>query len=89
MAILAEFRGATYPLAMDLGLFYPALQARRIEMAAANATDGMLARPEFAVFEGGAGGALGPPPGFGHAPHERTGRRRPPVRDGSGPRFSK
>ena len=57
-------------------------------MAAANATDGMLARPEFAVFEGGAGGALGPPPGFGHAPHERIGGRRPPVHDGSGPQFS-
>jgi osmoprotectant transport system substrate-binding protein len=39
------------PVAMDLGLLYPALQAKRIEMAAANATDGMLARPEFVVLE--------------------------------------
>lgn len=39
------------PVAMDLGLLYPALQARNIEMAAANATDGMLARPEFLVLE--------------------------------------
>jgi glycine betaine/choline ABC-type transport system substrate-binding protein len=39
------------PVAMDLGLLYPALQGKRIEMAAANATDGMLARPEFAVLE--------------------------------------
>ena len=39
------------PVAMDLGLLYPALQGKRIEMAAANATDGMLARPEFTVLE--------------------------------------
>ena len=39
------------PVAMDLGLLYPALQANRIEMGAANATDGMLARPEFVVLE--------------------------------------
>jgi glycine betaine/choline ABC-type transport system substrate-binding protein len=39
------------PVAMDLGLLYPALQAKKIEMAAANATDGMLARPEFVVLE--------------------------------------
>lgn len=39
------------PVAMDLGLLYPALQARKIEMAAANATDGMLAHPEFTVLE--------------------------------------
>jgi len=39
------------PVAMDLGLLYPALQAKTIEMAAANATDGMLARPEFLVLE--------------------------------------
>jgi len=39
------------PVAMDLGLLYPALQAKRIEMAAANATDGMLARSEFVVLE--------------------------------------
>jgi len=39
------------PVAMDLGLLYQALQTKRIEMAAANATDGMLARPEFVVLE--------------------------------------
>jgi glycine betaine/choline ABC-type transport system substrate-binding protein len=39
------------PVAMDLGLLYQALQAKKIEMAAANATDGMLARPEFVVLE--------------------------------------
>lgn len=44
-------RLAGTPLAMDLGLLYQALQAKSIEMAAANATDGMLARPEFAVLE--------------------------------------
>ena len=44
-------RLAGEPVAMDLGLLYPALQAKTIEMAAANATDGKLARPEFAVLE--------------------------------------
>ena len=39
------------PVEMDLGLLYPALRENRIEMAAANATDGMLARPEFVVLE--------------------------------------
>ncbi len=39
------------PVTMDLGLLYPALQTKTIEMAAANATDGMLARPEFVVLE--------------------------------------
>jgi glycine betaine/choline ABC-type transport system substrate-binding protein len=38
------------PTTMDLGLLYPALQANRIDMAAANATDGLLARPEFATL---------------------------------------
>jgi len=44
-------RLAGQPVAMDLGLLYPALQAERIEMAAASATDGMLARAEFVVLE--------------------------------------
>jgi glycine betaine/choline ABC-type transport system substrate-binding protein len=44
-------RVARDPVAMDLGLLYPALQAKTIEMAAANATDGMLARPEFVVLD--------------------------------------
>ena len=39
------------PVAMDLGLLYPALQKMTIEMAAANRTDGMLARPEFTALE--------------------------------------
>jgi len=39
------------PVTMDLGLLYPALQKQSIEMAAANRTDGMLARPEFTVLE--------------------------------------
>jgi glycine betaine/choline ABC-type transport system substrate-binding protein len=38
------------PTTMDLGLLYPALQANRIDMAAANATDGLLARPEFTTL---------------------------------------
>ncbi|HWQ52521.1 MAG TPA: glycine betaine ABC transporter substrate-binding protein [Bryobacteraceae bacterium] len=44
-------RVAGDPVAMDLGLLYPALQAKTIDMAAANATDGMLARPEFVVLD--------------------------------------
>jgi osmoprotectant transport system substrate-binding protein len=39
------------PVTMDLGLLYPALQSRKIEMAAANATDGMLAHQEFTVLK--------------------------------------
>jgi len=39
------------PVAMDLGLLYQALQTKTIDMAAANATDGRLAGPEFAVLE--------------------------------------
>src|ERR1035438_386477 len=35
---------------MDLGLLYPALQSRKIDIAAANATDGMLAHREFTVL---------------------------------------
>jgi osmoprotectant transport system substrate-binding protein len=38
------------PTTMDLGLLYPALRANRIEMGAANATDGFLARSDFAVL---------------------------------------
>jgi glycine betaine/choline ABC-type transport system substrate-binding protein len=44
-------RVAGEPVAMDLGLLYPALQAKTVEMAAANATDGMLARSEFVILE--------------------------------------
>jgi len=38
------------PVTMDLGLLYPALTTGRIEMGAASATDGPLARPEFTVL---------------------------------------
>jgi glycine betaine/choline ABC-type transport system substrate-binding protein len=39
------------PVAMDLGLLYQALSAKNVDMAAASATDGMLARAEFVVLE--------------------------------------
>jgi len=39
------------PISMDLGLLYPALRAKKIDMAAANATDGMLAHDEFTVLD--------------------------------------
>jgi glycine betaine/choline ABC-type transport system substrate-binding protein len=39
------------PVTMDLGLLYPALESKKIDMAAANATDGMLAHPQFTVLE--------------------------------------
>lgn len=38
------------PVTMDLGLLYTALQSGKIEMAAASATDGRLADPEFTVL---------------------------------------
>lgn len=38
------------PTTMDLGLLYRAVESGTIEMAAANATDGLLARPEFTVL---------------------------------------
>jgi osmoprotectant transport system substrate-binding protein len=38
------------PVTMDLGLLYQALQAGNVEMAAANATDGLLSKPDFAVL---------------------------------------
>lgn len=39
------------PVAMDLGLLYAALSSHAVDMAAANATDGMLGRDEFLVLE--------------------------------------
>jgi glycine betaine/choline ABC-type transport system substrate-binding protein len=39
------------PVTMDLGLLSRALQFQKIDMAAANATDGMLAHPEFTVLK--------------------------------------
>jgi len=39
------------PVTMDLGLLYAALRTNAIDMAAANATDGMLGRDEFLVLD--------------------------------------
>jgi glycine betaine/choline ABC-type transport system substrate-binding protein len=39
------------PVTMDLGLLYTALKSKKVDMAAASATDGMLAHPEFTVLE--------------------------------------
>jgi osmoprotectant transport system substrate-binding protein len=39
------------PVAMDLGLLYKALQGKNVEMAAASATDGMLANTAYTVLE--------------------------------------
>ncbi len=39
------------PVVMDLGLLYAALKLKQIDLAAANATDGMLGHPEFTVLE--------------------------------------
>ena len=38
------------PVAMDLGLLYAALKTKAVDMAAANATDGMLGHAEFVVL---------------------------------------
>jgi osmoprotectant transport system substrate-binding protein len=39
------------PVLMDLGLLYAALKTDRVDLAAANATDGMLGHPEFVMLE--------------------------------------
>jgi osmoprotectant transport system substrate-binding protein len=39
------------PMTMDLGLLYAALKTDRVDLAAANATDGMLGHPEFIALE--------------------------------------
>jgi glycine betaine/choline ABC-type transport system substrate-binding protein len=39
------------PVTMDLGLLYAALKTDRVDLAAANATDGMLGHPEFIALE--------------------------------------
>jgi glycine betaine/choline ABC-type transport system substrate-binding protein len=39
------------PVVMDLGLLYAALKTDRVDLAAANATDGMLGHPEFVMLE--------------------------------------
>jgi glycine betaine/choline ABC-type transport system substrate-binding protein len=36
---------------MDLGLLYRALEEKKVDIAAANGTDGMLAHAEFVVLE--------------------------------------
>lgn len=38
------------PVTMDLGLLYTALKSRRIELGAANSTDGLLSGPDFRVL---------------------------------------
>jgi glycine betaine/choline ABC-type transport system substrate-binding protein len=38
------------PVVMDLGLLYAALKTDRVDLAAANETDGMLGHPEFVVL---------------------------------------
>jgi osmoprotectant transport system substrate-binding protein len=39
------------PVLMDLGQLYAALKTDRVDLAAANATDGMLGHPEFVMLE--------------------------------------
>jgi len=39
------------PVTMDLGLLYAALRNRKIDLAAANSTDGLLSTGEFVVLE--------------------------------------
>ena len=39
------------PVVMDLGLLYAALKTDHVDLAAANATDGMLGHPEFIALE--------------------------------------
>jgi glycine betaine/choline ABC-type transport system substrate-binding protein len=45
-----HLRIAGSPVTMDLGLLYAALEAGKVQMAAASATDGQLSRPEFTVL---------------------------------------
>jgi glycine betaine/choline ABC-type transport system substrate-binding protein len=44
------FRWQGAPVAMDLGLLYPALQSGKIDIAAGNATDGMLSALDVKVL---------------------------------------
>jgi glycine betaine/choline ABC-type transport system substrate-binding protein len=75
------------PTTMDLGLLYPALQTNRIEMGAASATDGMLARSDFISLADDRNyfppyecaivvreDALARRPGLGDVLHELSGR---------------
>lgn len=50
---LNQFYGLRWegtPRTMDLGLLYRALQQKKIDMAAANSTDGMLTEPQYMVL---------------------------------------
>ncbi len=46
-----ELRLEGNPVTMDLGLLYAALRSRKIDLAAANSTDGLLSTGEFVVLE--------------------------------------
>jgi glycine betaine/choline ABC-type transport system substrate-binding protein len=67
------------PVTMDLGLLYPALQSQKIELAAANATDGMLAHQEFTVLNDDLG--YFPPYECAIAVRNDTLQRYPRLRD--------
>ena len=67
------------PVAMDLGLLYPALRSQKIEMAAANATDGMLAHQEFTMLRDDL--AYFPPYECAIAVRNDTLRRFPRLKD--------
>jgi glycine betaine/choline ABC-type transport system substrate-binding protein len=67
------------PVTMDLGLLYPALRSQKIEMAAANATDGMLAHQEFTVLNDDLG--YFPPYECAIAVRDDTLRRFPRLKD--------
>jgi len=44
-----EFKGS--PKTMDLGLLYKAIEQGQVDMIAANATDGMLAKSDLKILE--------------------------------------
>jgi osmoprotectant transport system substrate-binding protein len=68
------------PVTMDLGLLYPALRSQKIEIAAANATDGMLAHQEFTVLTDDLG--YFPPYECAIAIRNDTLQRFPRLKDG-------
>lgn len=67
------------PVAMDLGLLYPALRSQKVDMAAANATDGMLAHQEFTVLKDDQG--YFPPYECAIAVRDDTLRRYPRLKE--------
>jgi osmoprotectant transport system substrate-binding protein len=80
------------PVVMDLGLLYPALKLGQVDMAAANATDGMLGHAQFVVLDDDRHyfppyecaiavrqDTLGRFPGLRHALDELSGRITDPV----------